>query len=226
MKKIIIAIDGFSSCGKSTLAKGLATALEYAYLDSGAMYRATTLFFLNNQIDFNDTEQVQAALKQIRIDFSREENKNCTFLNGKNVEQAIRTMRVSNVVSQVAAISEVRRSMVRLQRQAGENKAIVMDGRDIGTVVFPNAELKVFLSADLATRVQRRYLEILPKNPEITRQEVQKNLQERDFIDSTRKDSPLKQAEDAVLIDNTNLTVVEQLAMTKALALERMKINV
>lgn len=223
MEKLIIAIDGHSSCGKSTLAKALASSLGYVYLDSGAMYRATTLYFLDNQIDFDNPEQISEALKNIDIQFSRKNNQNRTLLNGKDVEEEIRSMRVSGKVSPVAAISAVRRAMVHFQRQAGSNKGIVMDGRDIGSVVFPDAELKIFLTAELETRVNRRYLELLDKQSGLKIEEVRTNLEERDHIDSTRADSPLVKASDAILIDNTNLSRAEQLAMTMALAKERMK---
>ncbi len=223
LKKIIIAIDGFSSCGKSTLARCMAQQLNYAYVDSGAMYRAATLFFLRQQTSLTDDAAIRQVLSNIRITFKRLNGQNTTFLNGENVESEIRDIAVSNKVSEVAAISVVRRSMVRLQRIAGKDKGIVMDGRDIGTVVFPEAELKIFLSASFDIRVQRRLLQLQQQGKDVSQTQIEQNLRHRDHIDSTRKDSPLRQAEDAVLIDNTNLTEDEQLAMALALASERMK---
>jgi cytidylate kinase len=225
LKKIIIAIDGFSSCGKSTLAKSLAQYLHYAYIDSGAMYRAATLYFLRHQVSLEDETAILGGLQHIDIQFQRIEGANTTFLNGENVEAEIRDIQVSSHVSEVAAISAVRRSMVDIQRAAGRQKGIVMDGRDIGTVVFPEAELKIFLTASLEERIRRRVLQLKNQGKNITREEIEKNLQHRDHIDSTRSDSPLRQAEDAVLIDNTNLTEEEQLAMTIALAKQRMTLS-
>lgn len=223
MKNIIIAIDGFSSCGKSTLAKSLAQHLNYAYIDSGAMYRASTLYFLRKQVSLEDQAAITQALGDIHIEFKRIDGLNTTFLNGENVEAEIRDLQVSSNVSEVAAISTVRRSMVRIQRAAGRNKGIVMDGRDIGTIVFPQAELKIFLTASFDIRVHRRVLQLQLQGKDITKEDIEKNLRHRDHIDSTRADSPLRQAEDAVLIDNTNLSEPEQLAMTIALSVERMK---
>ena len=202
-KGIIIAIDGWSSCGKSTLAKALAKKLNYAYIDTGAMYRACTYFFIKHQIDIKDEDAVEAALKNIQINFKSIEGINTTFLNGKNVEQEIRSMEVSNLVSPVAELSVVRKFLVKQQQAMGQQKSVVLDGRDIGTVVFPNAELKIFLTAEPEVRAKRRFEELKEKGIEITLSEVITNLQERDHIDSTRADSPLKQAEDAHLIDNT-----------------------
>jgi cytidylate kinase len=202
-KGIIIAIDGWSSCGKSTLAKALAKKLNYAYIDTGAMYRACTYFFIQHQIDLKDEDAVEASLKNIQINFKSIEGINNTFLNGKNVEQEIRSMEVSNLVSPVAELSVVRKFLVKQQQAMGQQKSVVLDGRDIGTVVFPNAELKIFLTAEPEVRAKRRFEELRQKGIEITLSEVITNLQERDHIDSTRADSPLKQAEDAHLIDNT-----------------------
>ncbi len=202
-KGIIIAIDGWSSCGKSTLAKAIAKKLNYAYIDTGAMYRACTYFFLQQQIDLKDEEAVEAALKNIQITFKSIDGINTTFLNGKNVEQEIRSMEVSNLVSPVAELSVVRKFLVEQQQAMGQQKSVILDGRDIGTVVFPNAELKIFLTAEPEVRAKRRFEELKQKGIEITLSEVIGNLQERDHIDSTRADSPLKQAEDAHLIDNT-----------------------
>jgi cytidylate kinase len=208
VKKIIIAIDGYSSCGKSTLAKSLASHLGYTYIDSGAMYRAVTLFLLEHGIKVEDHDRVQAALQDINIRFA--EN-NHTLLNGRDVEREIRQMSVSNYVSEVAAVPEVRRAMVSQQQQMGEERGIVMDGRDIGTVVFPKAELKIFLTADPEIRARRRYDELAQKGQEATLEAVKANLTHRDHIDSTREDSPLRQAADAVIIDNTLLNREEQL---------------
>jgi CMP/dCMP kinase len=212
MKKIIIAIDGFSSCGKSTLAKALAKKLHYAYVDTGAMYRAVTLYFLDNDVDINDREKVKEALTHIEMHFERTPTGNHIFLNGKDIEGEIRTMRVAEMVSPVATISVVRRAMVQQQQLMGKRKGIVMDGRDIGTVVFPDAELKVFLTADTQIRTQRRYDEMTKKGETgVSFEEVKHNLTERDLIDSNRADSPLRQAEDAILLDNSYLTPEEQL---------------
>jgi CMP/dCMP kinase len=212
MKKIIIAIDGFSSCGKSTLAKALAKKLHYAYVDTGAMYRAVTLYFLDNEVDFNDKEDVKRALSNIEIHFERTPTGNHVFLNDKDIETEIRSMRVSEMVSPVATISAVRRAMVQQQQRMGSRKGIVMDGRDIGTVVFPEAELKIFLTAETDIRTQRRFDEMQAKGHEIVSFDaVKHNLTERDLIDSNRADSPLRQAEDAILLDNSYLTPDEQL---------------
>lgn len=212
MKKIIIAIDGFSSCGKSTLAKALAKKLHYAYVDTGAMYRAVTLYFLDNDVDINDREEVKKALSDIEMHFERTPSGNHIFLNGKDIETEIRTMRVAEMVSPVATISQVRRAMVQQQQLMGNRKAIVMDGRDIGTVVFPKAELKIFLTAETDIRTQRRYDEMRAKGQDnVSFEEVKNNLSERDLIDSNRADSPLRQAEDAILLDNSYLTPEEQL---------------
>lgn len=211
--KIIIAIDGHSSCGKSTLANDLSEHFGYLYISSGAMYRAVTLYFLENQIDIKDSAAVNTALKKIDIHFEIHEGVTLTYLNGKNVEDEIRGMAVSNFVSPVSTISAVRRAMVLQQQQLGKSKGIVMDGRDIGTVVFRDAELKIFLTADIQTRAQRRYNEMEAKGLNVSFEEVQSNLTHRDYIDSTREDSPLMKAKDAVVIDNSNLSIAEQLAM-------------
>lgn len=211
MKRIIIAIDGYSSCGKSTLAKALAKTLHYAYVDTGAMYRAVTLYLIDNDIDIDDPAAVHDALAKIEIHFERTADGNHIFLNGKDVEKDIRSMRVSKMVSPVSTISEVRRALVAQQKLMGSRKGLVMDGRDIGTVVFPDAELKIFLTADNDIRTQRRYEEMKKKGEETPFEVVKNNLTERDRIDSTRADSPLRQADDAILIDNSNLTPDEQL---------------
>lgn len=223
LKKITIAIDGHSSCGKSTLAKALAARLGYVYIDSGAMYRAVALYFLQAGADFNDPEAVRQTLPDIRIHFEAGPKGNRTFLNGTDVEEKIRSMQVSQRVSQVAAISQIRRAMVAQQREMGAHKGIVMDGRDIGTVVFPDAELKIFLTASLEERTRRRFLELQAKGLSIDKEEVAANLQMRDRIDSSRVDSPLKKAPDAVVIDNTQLSPTEQLDRALELARERIQ---
>lgn len=218
MKKIIVAIDGLSSCGKSTLAKGMAKALHYAYLDSGAMYRAVTLHFLQNSVDYNDPKAVEEALQSIEIHFERVEGQNRTFLNGHDVERDIREMLINEHVSPVSAISAVRRAMVRQQQAMGKRRGIVADGRDIGTVVFPDAELKIFLIADSDVRTSRRHLELAAKGIDAEWDEIRKNLLERDRIDSSRADSPLRKAEDAIIIDNTLLSEDQQLEQALKLA--------
>ena len=215
MKKIIIAIDGYSSCGKSTMAKELARAIHYKYIDSGAMYRAVTLFclekgFFNN--DVLDVEAVKRSINDIHISFKYNENteNSDTYLNGRNVEKQIRSMAVADKVSPVAAVGFIREAMVRQQQAMGENKGIVMDGRDIGTVVFPDAELKLFVTARPEVRAQRRLEELIAKGESATFEDVLKNIEKRDWIDSTRKDGPLQQASDAIVLDNSGLTVAEQ----------------
>lgn len=211
--KITIAIDGFSSCGKSTLAKELAKRLGYNYIDSGAMYRAITLYFLRNYIDLSDHDKVVGALENINLQFHFNEQRQTSdiYLNDEDVEPYIRDMIVSEKVSEVAAIKEVRKFAVTQQKHMGRKKAIVMDGRDIGTAVFPHAELKIFMTADPEVRVVRRYKEMFATNPQITIDEVRHNLELRDYIDSTREESPLHQAEDAILLNNSALTLEEQL---------------
>ncbi len=225
MKDIIVAIDGYSSCGKSTLARALAAKYHYAYVDSGAMYRAVTLFFLNNDVDWADEEQVHRALDQISIGFkfNPETDTNETYLNGLNVEYAIRDMRVSAKVSEVSKIKEVRHALVEFQQEMGEHRGIVMDGRDIGTVVFPDAELKLFMTAELDVRIQRRYKELLEKGERVTLEQVTENLRQRDFIDTTREESPLRQATDAIVLNNTHLDQAEQLALASRWMEERME---
>ena len=212
MKNIVIAIDGNSGCGKSSTAKVIARKLKYIYIDTGAMYRAVTLFFIKYQIDLKNASDVDSALKQIDISFEYniETGKNETFLNGKNVENKIRQMEVSNMVSPVSEISMVRRKLVEQQRRLGKEKGVVMDGRDIGTVVFPDADLKIFMTAALEVRALRRQKELMEKNTEVELEEVIENLKSRDNIDSSRADSPLKKAQDAYEIDTSNLTFDEQ----------------
>lgn len=215
MKKIIITIDGWSACGKSTLAKRLAKELGYTYIDSGAMYRAITLFFLRNHIDWTDKKEVKKALKDIRLQFiyNNKSKESEVYLNDENVEYLIRDLIVAEKVSDIAAIKEVRDFAVAEQRKMGKNKGIVMDGRDIGTVVFPKAELKIFMTADNTVRVERRFKELYEKNPNTTLEEVKTNLEMRDYIDSHREVSPLKKAKNAIILDNTNLTEDEQFQM-------------
>ncbi|MFZ4103453.1 MAG: (d)CMP kinase [Sediminibacterium sp.] len=223
-KKIIIAIDGFSSCGKSTLAKAMAKALEYVFVDTGAMYRAIALYFLRNNIAFNDTAANEALHSiELRFKFNIASQKSDMYLNGENVEQEIRTMQVSQKVSEVASIPAVRTFAVAQQQAMGMDKGIVMDGRDIGTVVFPNAELKLFVTADPAIRLERRYQELLQTNPSILKEEVAANLQQRDLMDSTRAHSPLRQAEDALVLDNTNLNKEQQFELAMQWAMEKIK---
>ena len=223
-KKINIAIDGFSSCGKSTLAKAMAKALEYVFVDTGAMYRAIALYFLRNNIAFNDIA-AQNALQSIelRFKFNNASQKSDMYLNGENVEQEIRTMQVSQKVSEVASIPAVRTFAVAQQQAMGMDKGIVMDGRDIGTVVFPNAELKLFVTADPAIRLERRYQELLQTNPSILKEEVAANLQQRDLMDSTRAHSPLRQAEDALVLDNTYLDREQQFELAMQWAMDKIK---
>jgi CMP/dCMP kinase len=218
--KIIITIDGWSSCGKSTLAKQLAKALGYVYIDSGAMYRAITLYFLRNHINWLDTGQVKNALKEITISFKFNDitQQSEIYLNDENVEYVIRDLVIAEKVSEVATIKEVRSFAVAQQQKMGKKKGIVMDGRDIGTTVFPKAELKFFMTADIAVRVERRFKEFYEKNPNVTIEEVKNNLEMRDYIDSNREVSPLKKAADAIELDNTNLTIKEQLKFALKLA--------
>ncbi|WP_460516921.1 (d)CMP kinase [Cyclobacterium sediminis] len=224
MKKIIVAIDGYSGCGKSTTAKAVAKILQYTYLDSGAMYRAVTLYFLRNNTDLSNTEEVNKALQAIKITFQFNEAKGVQeiFMNEENVESEIRGMEVSTYVSQVSKLSNVRFAMVNIQRRMGSKKGIVMDGRDIGTVVFPEAELKVFMTADTTIRAERRQKELLEKGEKISLDIVKQNLESRDKIDSGRSVSPLKKAIDAVEIDTSYLEFKEQVSRIIELAKERM----
>jgi len=225
MKRIIITVDGFSSCGKSTLARQLAKELNYVFIDSGAMYRAITLYFLRNHIDWNKKHAAEKALPNIELEFvyNNYTGKSDMHLDGENVEAMIRDMVVSENVSEVAAIKEVREFAVAQQQKMGEAKGLVMDGRDIGTTVFPHAELKIFMTADNAVRVERRYKELFEKNPAITVEEVKNNLEMRDYIDTNREISPLRKADDAVVLDNTNLTPEQQLKTALKWAKEKMK---
>ena len=220
MKKIVIAVDGYSACGKSSTAKEVASQLGYVYIDTGAMYRAVTLFFLRNYVNLTNPKDIEKALDQINISFIPNTGTgiNETYLNGLNVEQEIRGMDVSGKVSEVSAIPKVRSAMVEQQRKLGKNKAVVMDGRDIGTFVFPQAELKVFMTADFDVRAARRQQELVEKGNMVGFEEVKKNLKHRDTIDTTRAENPLKKADDAYVIDTTELTMEEQIEQIVRLA--------
>lgn len=223
-KPLIIAIDGFSSCGKSTLARMLARTLGYTYIDSGAMYRAITLFALRKNLITNGTPDKEAILKElagitISFGYDQENGNNITRLNGENVEEEIRRPEVSAYVSPVSAIREIREAMVLFQRKLGENGGIVMDGRDIGTVVFPHANLKIFMTADPEIRAQRRYLELSLKGIAVSMDDIRNNIAQRDYMDQNREISPLRKAPDAIILDNSNLNIQEQLDWV----LEKMK---
>lgn len=226
-EKITIAIDGWSSCGKSTLAKALAKELEYIYVDSGAMYRGVALFALRKgwvSPDHSDKTEIIDNLNKIHLAFeSTKSGKADLFLNGENVENDIRKIEVSNVVSSVATIKEVRKHLVNLQRGLGAEGGVVMDGRDIGSVVFPNAELKLFITADVEIRAKRRYDELQLKGEKVTLEEVKANLKARDEMDSTREESPLIQTKDAVVVDNSHLSPEEQLKVALGLVNEQLK---
>lgn len=225
MEKIVITLDGWSSCGKSTLAKQLAKELGYVYIDSGAMYRAITLYFLRHHIDWSDAAKVLTALEDINLQFHQNEKTGQTemYLNEENVEYVIRDLVIAEKVSEVAAIKEVRTFAVAQQQNMGRQKGIVMDGRDIGTTVFPDAAIKFFMTADIAVRVERRFKEMFEKNPNITIEEVKNNLEMRDYIDSNREISPLRKATDALILDNTNISVEQQLKF--ALHIIKEKVN-
>lgn len=227
MKRIIIAIDGYSACGKSTTAKELAKLLGYTYIDSGAMYRAVTLYFIKNHVSVTNEKEVQDALKNIHIDFrvNRETGQSDTYLNNVNVEEEIRKMYVSEEVSHVSKLQAVREAMVNQQRKLGKKKGVVMDGRDIGTVVFPEAELKVFMIADDYVRAGRRQAELLERDQLVGLDEIMHNLKKRDQIDTTREVGPLKKAVDAVTIDTSFITFEEQLEDILNLALGKILIN-
>ncbi|CAG4993293.1 Cytidylate kinase [Dyadobacter sp. CECT 9275] len=227
MPKIIVAIDGYSSCGKSTTAKLVAGQLNYPYIDTGAMYRAVTLYFLQNHISLTNPREIENALDNIHISFRRhpELGRNDTYLNGLNVEDEIRKMYVSERVSDVSAVAAVRHALVAQQQRMGKAKGIVMDGRDIGTVVFPQAELKIFMNADPLIRAQRRQLELLQKGEMVGFQEIVDNLKNRDYIDTHRAESPLRQASDAVYIDNSLMTLDEQVELVVRLADEQIGLS-
>lgn len=220
MKKIVIAIDGYSACGKSSTAKIVAAKLNYAYIDSGAMYRAVTYYFLQNYVNQTNPKAVKKALDSIHIEFNHNSRsgENETYLNGLNVESEIRKMEVSNNVSEVSALAEVRSCMVEQQRKMGKKKGVVMDGRDIGTAVFPEAELKIFMTADFEARAARRQKELLEKKQLVDLTDVKANLSKRDHIDTTRKENPLRKAEDAHVIDTTHVTLEEQVDLILDLA--------
>ncbi len=210
-KNIVVAIDGYSSCGKSTLAKALAKKLHFVYVDSGAMYRSVTLYFLRNLVDITSQKTVAEALENIHLDFHARDYETHITLNGEEVSNLIRDMKISEMVSPVSALKKVRTEMVLQQQRMGKSANIVMDGRDIGTTVFPDANLKIFMTADPKVRAERRYKEMIAKGDRISLEEVFENLAHRDFLDTTRTESPLKRAEDAIILDNTELTPEEQL---------------
>lgn len=226
-KEIIITIDGLSSCGKSTLARQLAKNIGYIYVDSGAMYRAITVYFLRNNIPMENKDEIKNALQNISIEFKVNEHNHQSeiYLNEENVEYIIRDLVVAEKVSEVAAIREVREFAVAVQQSLGSNKGLVMDGRDIGTTVFPEAEVKIFMIADEAVRVERRFEEMVVKNPNITIEEVKNNIAMRDYIDSNRKFSPLRKAEDAIELDNTHLTEEQQLKFALDIVKERRELG-
>lgn len=226
-KKITIAIDGFSSCGKSTLAKALANKLDYVFIDTGAMYRAVAYYCLQKGFISNqhlNKEEIVNSLNEIEIHFEKNDvtKKLDVFLNDLNIESKIRTLEISELVSKIASIKEVRQKLVAEQQKMGIKGGVVMDGRDIGSVVFPSAELKFFVTASPEIRTERRFLELKPTEPEITKEEVKKNLVERDHLDSTRAESPLIQVDDAILIDNSNLNQEEQLELALKYVQERL----
>ena len=212
MKQLVIAIDGYSSCGKSTTAKAVAQLLHYAYVDTGAMYRAVTLYLLENQVAFDDMAGIEEALRAIHISFrrNRRTGRNELFLNGVNREDDIRQMRISNSVSEVSVIPMVRHAMVAQQQQMGRKRGVVMDGRDIGTTVFPDAEVKIFMTAEVELRARRRQEELAEKGEIVPLEDIIENLRKRDHLDSTRAESPLRRAPDAVLLDTTHITITEQ----------------
>ncbi|HPX75745.1 MAG TPA: (d)CMP kinase [Bacteroidales bacterium] len=228
-KTIKIAVDGHSSCGKSTLAKDLAKYFGFLYIDTGAMYRAVTLFAIRKGVFKNDKEDYDLLLKnlsEINIEFKQtSKDKTEIFLNGENVEYEIRNLEVSSKVSPIATVPEVRTLLVDLQRKMAENKSVVMDGRDIGTVVFPNAEVKLFVTADVETRAKRRFDELKQKDMDVDYESILKNITERDFIDQNREVSPLKKAEDAILIDNSTLSIKQQLDLAVKIIKEKIYEN-
>jgi cytidylate kinase len=226
-KRVIITIDGWSSCGKSTLAKQLAKTLGYVYIDSGAMYRAITLYFLRNHVDWTDEKEVKTALGNVHMHFEYNDKSNQSemFLNDENVEYVIRDLVIAEKVSEVAAIAQVRTFAVAQQQQMGKRRSTIMDGRDIGTTVFPDADVKIFMTADISVRVERRFKELFEKNPNITIDEVKSNLELRDYIDSNREVSPLRRATDAILLDNTHISMSQQLDFALKLVREKVPEN-
>ncbi|MGM9509831.1 (d)CMP kinase [Larkinella sp. GY13] len=223
MPKIVIAIDGYSSCGKSTTAKQVAARMGYAYIDTGAMYRSVSLYFIQNHVTLTNPKAVQDALQliQITFNFNPRNGRNETCLNGLNVEEEIRKMYISNIVSEVSAIPEVRYAMVAQQQKLGRRRGVVMDGRDIGTKVFPDAELKIFMTADATIRAQRRQIELLQKGEMVGLDVILENLKKRDFIDSNRSEGPLRKAEDAIELDTSFITIDEQIDWVIQLADEK-----
>lgn len=212
MKQLVIAIDGYSSCGKSTTAKAVAALLHYAYVDTGAMYRGVTLYLLETHIAFDDLPRIEQALQEISISFRRHRRtgRNELFLNGVNREDDIRQMQISNLVSEVSVIPMVRHAMVAQQQRMGRKRGVVMDGRDIGTTVFPDAEVKIFMTAEIVLRARRRQDELAEKGEIVPLDDIVENLRKRDHLDSTRAESPLRRAADAVLLDTTHITITEQ----------------
>jgi CMP/dCMP kinase len=227
LRKIVIAIDGYSACGKSSTAKMVAGILGYRYIDTGAMYRAVTLYFMEHHVALTNPKEVSRSLQQINISFKvNSRNISETFLNGLNVEKAIRSMRVSERVSEVSAVKDVRVAMVELQRKMGKDRGVVMDGRDIGTVVFPSADLKLFMCADLLVRAFRRQKELLEKDRLVDLDDVITNIMQRDQIDTSRAESPLRKADDAIVIDTTHITLEEQVDEVVRMALTRITSSV
>lgn len=223
-ERIIIAIDGYSSCGKSSFAKLIAAELGYLYIDSGAMYRAVSLFAISNKLISSESfikEKLIQNLHSINISFEKSENGYTTLLNSENVENRIRDIEVSSVVSEISKVSEVRERLVQIQREMGREKGIVMDGRDIGTIVFPEAELKIFMSADPAVRAKRRYDELIEKGMPAIFKEIEANIKKRDHIDTNRKISPLRKADDALVLDNTHMTFDEQMLWFRQVLLNK-----
>lgn len=216
-KNIIVAIDGYSSCGKSTLARALAKKLHFIYVDSGAMYRAVTLYFIRNNVNINDEKEIEQALQDIHLEFHSRDYQTHITLNDEEISEEIRQMPVTENVSEVSALRLVRKEMVKQQQRMGKSKNIIMDGRDIGTTVFPHAEVKIFMTADPKIRAERRYKELKAKGEDISLEEIFDNLAHRDFLDTTRKESPLTRAKDAIVLDNTTLNEKQQLEF----ALER-----
>lgn len=210
-KNIVIALDGYSSCGKSTIAKALAEILHFIYIDTGAMYRAVTLYFLRNHIALHDSQSIEKALNNIHINFEQQDNQTLVYLNDEDVSDEIRQMPVSERVSQVSAIKAVRTEMVRQQQRMGQSKNIIMDGRDIGTVVFPDATVKFFMTADPNIRAERRYNELINKGENVSLEEIYSNLAQRDHQDTNREESPLTKAFDAIVLDNSNMDQEKQL---------------
>lgn len=226
MRKIIIAIDGYSACGKSSTAKMVAARMGYAYIDTGAMYRAVTLYFKQNHVQITNEKEVEKALSEIQISFRHNEknNQNETYLNGLNVENEIRKMYISEHVSEVSALPQVRHAMVAQQQRMGKKRGVVMDGRDIGTKVFPDAELKIFMEADMRMRATRRQQELLEKKQMVNLEDIIKNLEHRDHLDTTRKESPLVRATDAYLLDSSYITLEEQVEIVVSMAVSKILI--